>query len=54
MQLEDPASEQKLFLSSSHGQTVRAEGGAPILVQLLEFKIDLQDFVEELLIRRVM
>ncbi|XP_043981089.1 paramyosin-like isoform X2 [Gambusia affinis] len=47
--LEDPASEQKLFLSSSHSQT---EGGAPILVQLLEFKTDLQDVVEELHIRR--
>ncbi|XP_014864692.1 PREDICTED: coiled-coil domain-containing protein 73 isoform X2 [Poecilia mexicana] len=47
--VEDPALEQKLFLSSSHGQT---ESGAPILLQLLEFKTGLQDVVEELHIRR--
>ncbi|XP_054891531.1 coiled-coil domain-containing protein 73-like [Poeciliopsis prolifica] len=47
--VEDPALEEKLFLSSSHSQT---EGGAPILLQLLEFKTDLQDIVEELHIRR--
>uniref|UniRef100_A0A3B3VHP0 Uncharacterized protein n=1 Tax=Poecilia latipinna TaxID=48699 RepID=A0A3B3VHP0_9TELE len=51
MQVEDPALEQKLFLSSSHGQT---ESGTPILLQLLEFKTGLQDVIEELHIRRVM
>ncbi|XP_014911334.1 coiled-coil domain-containing protein 73-like isoform X4 [Poecilia latipinna] len=47
--VEDPALEQKLFLSSSHGQT---ESGTPILLQLLEFKTGLQDVIEELHIRR--
>ncbi|XP_036001005.1 coiled-coil domain-containing protein 73 [Fundulus heteroclitus] len=47
--LDDPAVEQELFLSSSRSQT---EGGAPILLQLLEFKTHLQEVVEELHIRR--
>ncbi|KAM4554441.1 coiled-coil domain-containing protein 73 [Fundulus diaphanus] len=46
---DDPALEQELFLSSSRSQT---EGGAPILLQLLEFKTHLQEVVEELHIRR--
>ncbi|XP_038161456.1 COP1-interactive protein 1-like [Cyprinodon tularosa] len=46
---EDPALEQGLFLSSPQSQT---EGGAPILLQLLEFKTHLQEVVEELHIRR--
>ncbi|MEQ2231475.1 hypothetical protein ILYODFUR_000815, partial [Ilyodon furcidens] len=41
--------EQELFPPSSHSQT---EGGAPILLQLLEFKTHLQEIVEELHIRR--
>ncbi|MEQ2290544.1 hypothetical protein AMECASPLE_004245 [Ameca splendens] len=46
---EHPAMEQELFPPSSHSQT---EGGAPILLQLLEFKTHLQEIVEELHIRR--
>lgn len=50
IQSEDSALEQGLFLSSPQSQT---EGGAPILLQLLEFKTHLQEVVEELHIRRV-
>lgn len=50
IQVEGPAGEQELSLSSIHCET---ESEGTILLQLLEFKTHLFEAVEELHIRRV-